>query len=161
MKKRDKQLKRLAEKYYHGGYKLNSTERELLENSKYKKLLGVEREYSEFNKILENFAGNVAVDTSNMISEPVQKRTKYYMFQTKLGEIKDLLDEIEDAFFLGLENMGLDRFKNIDVNQLRTFIGNYVSKNIKDGTLISEIKKAMDRKTPWSIIYNLRMLLIR
>jgi len=158
---KQKKLKHLAEKYYYGRKKLSNKEREILENSKYKKLLGVERNYSEFDKILENFEETTGVESPEMVQKPVERRSKYFMFHSSLPYIKDLIDEIEDAFFLGLENFGLDRYKNIDINQLREFIKNYVSNNIKDRTLLEEIKKAISRPNAWSIMYNLRMLLSR
>ncbi len=161
MKTKDKKIKHLAEKYYYGNRKLTPEEREILENSKYRNLLGVERDYYEFDKILENFAETSNVDVAQVTENPVTKNQKYYMFQSKLPYIKDLIDEVEDAFFLGLGNFGLDRYKNIDINQLKTFIANYVNKNITDGTLKKEIEKAASGLSPWSIMYKLRMLLTR
>lgn len=161
MNTREKKLKHLAEKYYYGRRKLSDKERTLLENSKYKKLLGVERSYSEFDKILENFEETTGTENQEVVQKPLQRKAKYFMFHTYLPYLKDLIDEVEDAFFLGLENFGLDRYKNIDVTQLREFIKNYVNSHIKDRTLIEEIKKAMSKPTPWSIMYNLRMLLSR
>lgn len=161
MKTKDKKIKRLAEKYYYGNRKLTPKERAILENSKYKNLLGVEREYHEFDKILENFAATSSVDPAQVTEQPVTKSQKYYMFQTKLGDIKDLIDEVEDAFFLDLGNFGLDRYKNIDINQLKSFIANYANNKISDGTLKEEIKRAASASSPWSIMYRLRMLLTR
>lgn len=161
MKTIDKKIKHLAEKYYYGNYKLSPKERTILENSKYKKLLGPERDYHEFDKVLENFAETSNVDTAQVTDQPVTRSQKYYTFQTKLADIKDLIDEIEDAFFLDLGNFGLDRYKNIDLNQLRAFISNYINKNISDGTLKEEIKKAALASSPWSVLYRLRMLLTR
>lgn len=161
MKTIDKKIKRLAEKYYYGNRKLSAKERTILENSKYKNLLGPDREYHEFDKILENFAETSNVNTAQVTDQPVTKSQKYYMFQTKLGEIKDLIDEVEDAFFLDLGNFGLDRYKNIDINKLKSFIANYVNNRITDGTLKEEIKRAASASSPWSILYRLRMLLTR
>ena len=161
MNTRDKKIKRLAEKYYFGRYKLTTKQRTILENSKYKHLLGTERDYSEFNKILENFADSVTVPTQDLTQEPVKNNKKYYMFHSNLADIKDLIDEVEDAFFIGLDNMGLDRFKKIDVNTLKSFISNYANKHITNRTVLEEIKRILSKPTAWSIMYNLRMLLTR
>ena len=161
MKKIDKKIKRLAEKYYYGNHKLTSKQRTILENSKYSKLLGTKREYHEFDKILENFEASSNIESGALSEQPVPKKAKFYMFQTKLAELKDLIDEVEDTFFLGLENFGLDRYKRIDVNQLRSFIANYAKQHIDDGGLLAELKRVISRPTPWSIMYNLRMLLTR
>ena len=161
MNSRDKKLKLLAEKYYYGKHKLTDKQRQILENSKYKKLLGVERNYSEFNKLLENFTENSNVENTKLVQKPVERKSKYFMFQSNLPYIKDLIDEVEDAFFLGLENFGLDRYKNIDINQLREFIKNYATNNIKDRSLLEELKRAISRSSVWSIMYNLRNLLTR
>jgi hypothetical protein len=161
MKTIDKHIKRLAEKYYYGNRKLTAKERTILENSKYKNLLGPDREYHEFDKILENFAETSNVDVSQVADQPVVKNQKYYMFQSRLGEIKDLIDEIEDAFFLDLGNFGLDRYKNIDVNQLKAFVANYANTKISNGTLKEEIKRALSGDSVWAILYKLRMLLTR
>jgi len=161
MKNIDKKIKRLAEKYYHGNHTLTAKQRTILENSKYKKLLGPEGEYHEFDKILENFETSSNMDSGAIAEKPVAKKAKFYMFQTKLAELKDLIDEVEDNFFLGLENFGLDRYKRIDVNQLRSFIANYAKQHINDGSVLAEIKNAISKSTPWSIMYNLRMLLTR
>jgi hypothetical protein len=161
MNTRDKKIKRLAEKYYFGRYKITPKQREILENSKYSHLLGVERDYSEFNKILENFTEKAAIQSPDLAQEPVKSNKKYYMFHSNLAYIKDLLDEVEDAFFIGLDNMGLDRYKNIDINQLKTFIANYAKKHISDKTVLEEIKRILGKSTSWSILYNLRMLLTR
>lgn len=161
MKTKDKKIKRLAEKYYYGHCKITPAQRAILENSKYSNLLGVKRDYHEFDKILEQFAQSSNVDPATVTEQPVAKSQKYYMFQTRLGEIKDMIDEIEDAFFLDLGNFGLDRYKNIDVEQMKSFINQYVSSKITDGTLREEIKKAAMSTSPWSIMYKLRMLLTR
>lgn len=161
MKTIDKQIKRLAEKYYYGNRKLNQKERAILENSKYRNLLGPERDYHEFDKILENFAETSNVNASEVSDQPVVKNQKYYMFQTRLGEIKDLIDEVEDAFFLDLGNFGLDRYKNIDVNKLKSFILNYANTRISNGTLREEVKRAISGDSAWSILYRLRYLLTR
>lgn len=161
MKTIDKKIKRLAEKCYYGNYKPTPAQQVILENSKYGHLLGVKRNYHEFDKILEQFAETSNVDPATVTDQPVAKSQKYYMFQTRLGEIKDLIDEIEDAFFLDLGNFGLDRYKNIDVNQMKSFINQYASSKITDGTLREEIKKAVAATSPWSIMYRLRMLLTR
>ncbi len=161
MKKIDKQIKRLAEKYYYGNRKLNQKERAILENSKYRNLLGPEREYHEFDKILENFAETSNVNASEVSDQPVTKSQKYYMFQTRLGEIKDLIDEVEDAFFLDLGNFGLDRYKNIDINQLKSFISNYANNKISNGTLREEVKRVLSSNDAWTIMYKLRYLLTR
>lgn len=161
MKTIDKHIKRLAEKYYYGNRKLTAKERTILENSKYKNLLGPDREYHEFDKILENFAETSSVDASQVADQPVAKSQKYYMFQTGLGEIKDLIDEIEDAFFLDLGNFGLDRYKNIDLNQLKSFVATYANNKISNGTLKEEIKRALSGDSVWAILYRLRMLLTR
>jgi hypothetical protein len=161
MKNIDKKIKRLAEKYYYGNYKLTAKQRTILENSKYSKLLGTERDYHEFDKVLENFESSSNIEPGAVSDQPVAKRTKFYMFQTKLADLKDLIDEVEDNFFLGLENFGLDRYKRIDVNQLRSFIIDYAKRHINDGSLMAEIKNAANKSTPWSIMYNLRMLLTR
>jgi hypothetical protein len=161
MKKIDKKIKRLAEKYYYGNHKLTSKQRSILENSKYSKLLGPERDYHEFDKILENFETTSNIESGTLAEQPVPKKTKFYMFQTQLADLKDLVDEVEDNFFLGLENFGLDRYKRIDVNQLRSFIVNYAKRHIKDGGLLAEIQNVVKRPNAWSIMYNLRMLLTR
>lgn len=161
MKTIDKHIKRLAEKYYYGNRKLTAKERTILENSKYRNLLGPEREYHKFDRILENFAETSSVDASQVADQPVAKSQKYYMFQSRLGEIKDLIDEIEDAFFLDLGNFGLDRYKNIDVNQLKSFVANYVNNKISNGTLKEEVKRALSGDSVWAILYRLRMLLTR
>ena len=161
MKKIDKKIKRLAEKYYYGNHKLTSKQRTILENSRYSKLLGTDREYHEFDKILENFEASSDLQSGALSEQPVPKKTKFYMFQTKLADLKDLIDEVEDNFFLGLENFGLDRYKRIDVNQLRSFIVNYAKQHIDDKGLLAELNKVVSKTTPWSIMYNLRMLLTR
>lgn len=161
MKKIDKKIKRLAEKYYYGNHKLTSKQRAILENSKYSKLLGTDRDYYEFDKILENFETTSNLESGSITDQPVQRKSKFYMFQTKLADIKDLIDEVEDNFFLGLENFGLDRYKRIDINQLRSFIASYAKQHINDSSLLAEIKRAISRPTPWSVMYNLRMLLTR
>jgi hypothetical protein len=161
MKNIDKKIKRLAEKYYYGNYNLSTKQRTILENSKYSKLLGPKREYHEFDKILENFEASSSMDSGSVSQQPVEKKTKYHMFQTKLADLKDLIDEVEDNFFLGLENFGLDRYKRIDINQLRSFITNYAKRHIDDGGLLAELNRVVSKQTPWSIMYNLRMLLTR
>jgi hypothetical protein len=161
MKNIDKKIKRLAEKYYYGNYKLTAKQRTILENSKYSKLLGPDRDYHEFDKILENFETSSNIESGSVSDQPVARKTKFHMFQTKLADLKDLIDEVEDNFFLGLENFGLDRYKRIDVNQLRSFIANYAKQHISDGGLLAELKNVISKQTPWSIMYNLRMLLTR
>jgi hypothetical protein len=157
-----KQLKRLAEKYYYGGYQITPEQRFLLENSKYAKLLSYDKGNEfEFNKLLENYTEAMGIEDETLTPEPVAKNKKFYMFQNDLGLIKDLMDMIEDKFYLGLDNFGLNKYEKIDINQLRQVIQQFVQSHIRGGTLAGEITKAANRSTVRSIMYNLRRLLVR
>jgi hypothetical protein len=124
--KKEKYLKKIAEKHYYRKVPLTLNEFNLLKNSKYSNIID-ENNIKTFNTILER---SFKDDRDFMERPKVDFKKSYlYMGLDKAG-IADLVDEIEIEFDLGVSNQSPFKFRQVDAYDIKNFIAKYMKFNI-------------------------------
>lgn len=149
-----KQLKKLAEDHYYTGKKLTPEEVFLLEQSKYK---GIVKKESNFKKIFEYFATPYK-EEENSYTAPLRKWKRMRMPSLNRRGVGSLIDEIEEKYGLGIENFSLTKYDTVNLEELKSFIKEYLDKNVLDTTTEKEINDALDSDTVYMLLYKLHSL---
>ena len=160
-----KAIKRLAEKHFYGGKKLTTKEQFLVENSPFAGVLRRDSNNTSFYKILEQYGmdNNVNLTDTKPVTRTVEKpyKPRYYNLINK-QYLRDLIDDVEDKFNLGVYNKSLYKFEGINVGVLKDFINQHCMGNLIDkeypGTCkqISEIIDTEDNA--YDLMYKLYSL---
>jgi hypothetical protein len=155
-----KELKRLAEDYFLKGKKLTDEERNILKESKYAKIL--KENTPSFNAVLETALPTATVEDyeDEAPYRPFKSEKKLYShFNTGLQRniIRDLGDEIDDAFNLDITNFSPSKFREIDVNSLKQFIKDYADKHAFDKFTKQHLHEIAEDKSedPVRILYRI------
>ena len=130
MNNQEKNIKHLAEKYYYTGKSLSETEFNILKKSKYSNILR-EKEYkSSFDRLVEN--NNVAnEDNEKFLRTKKRAMGHSHMFNIGInrGVVRDIIDEIEEEFEIGIENIdNFRKYDNISMHDVRRFLKFYILK---------------------------------
>jgi hypothetical protein len=121
----DKQLKHLAEQHFFLGKRLTLEEAVLLKNSKYKNVV----------KAKDKFTSLYEEATEDTLPPPRKRDRSYrHHFCTNVNkrDIADLVDEIEIEFNLDIDNISPDKYKQVNLDNMKQFISSYAGKNIMD-----------------------------
>ena len=148
----NKQLKRLAEKHFYLGKELTPEETFLLENSKYKSIVKKE---TKFSKMLEQYSYG---EQEQPFKVKYTKRRRMSSPGIDKSVVRDLVDDIEDKFNLGIENPSPGKYDSINVDEVKQFIQQYADKNLFDGNMLREVKDIMDSETVYDILHKLYTL---
>jgi hypothetical protein len=148
----NKQLKRLAEKHFYLGRKLTPEESFLLENSKYKSIVKKE---SKFSKMLEQYSFG---EQEQPFKVKYTKRRRMSIPGIDKSIVRDLVDDIEDKFNIGIENSSPAKYDSVNVDEVKQFIQQYADKNLFDGNMLREVKDVMDSETVYDILHKLYTL---
>jgi hypothetical protein len=142
-----KALKRLAEAYVELEIPLTESEFYALKNSKYKNLLKEESYKSSFDKIMESWSSDDGDEDEGYVNKrnyPLGHSHRYNV-NTYRELVKDLIDEIEEHFGIGIENEDLDKSDKIHLHELKQFIKYYIIKNEdKHSTTFERIRDAVN-----------------
>jgi hypothetical protein len=124
--KKEKQLKKIAEKHYYRKVPLTLMEFNLLKSSKYSNIID-ENNIKTFDTILEKSFKK----DEDFIQRPNLniKKSNLYAGLDKFA-IEDLVDEIEIEFDLGVNNKSPFKFRSIDVQDIKAFIIKYIRFNV-------------------------------
>jgi hypothetical protein len=147
-----KQLKRLAEKHFYLGKKLTPEESFILENSKYKNIVKKE---TKFSKMLEQYSYG---EQEQPFKVKYTKRRRMAIPGIDKSVVRDLVDDIEDRFNLGIENSSPGKYNNVDVNEVKQFIQQYADKNLFDGNMLREVQDVMNSETVYDVLHKLYTL---
>lgn len=159
-----KALKRLAEAYVELELPLTESEFYALKNSKYKNLLK-EKEYkSSFDKIVESWSDDEEDDDGAYVCKrkyPLGHSHRYNV-NTHRELVKDLIDEIEEHFGIGIENEDLDKLYKINLHDVKDFVKYYILKNEEKHALTyNRIKEAVNTaRTVDGLLLHLNSFLI-
>lgn len=132
-------LKYLAEQHYCFNKKLKPEEEKLLKNSKYKSLI---HSNTTFDSLFER-----------CISEQIETFTKTKRKGIFNGGNKEavraLVDDIEETFGIGIENMSLTKFEDVDFKKVQTYIKNYLDKHKEEigGRTFAELQEIATNST--------------
>jgi len=139
-------LKQLAEAFTYRGIKLSKSQINELKNSKY-------------SHLVEHILPNQKVDGFSQLVEetlPVNqeedpdldirfKRVKSPFYPGVNHEvIQDLIDEIEEKFDLGVDNIGGINLDNVSLEDVKFFVQKYADRNIFDLPTEREVKKILE-----------------
>ncbi len=133
MNKELKQIKRLAEQHFYRGRKLTNKERFMVENSPFAGVLLKDKSDTNFYKILEQYGleNNINLTDTKPATRNVTTEYKrgYLNMGVNRAYLRDLIDDIEDAFELGVYSNSLYKYSNVDAKNLKDYIKNHVSRN--------------------------------
>jgi hypothetical protein len=129
MTKQIKEAKKLAADYFYRNRKLTEKERFIVESSPFGNVLKPAETATKFNKILEQYGMDNGVVDLMDVPEGLPKRKSNYTPWIKKHYVRELLDQIEEKFNVGMYNVGVGKYKNIDCDILKQFVQNFVSRN--------------------------------
>jgi hypothetical protein len=153
-----KEIKQLAEDYFFRGKKLSTEERNIIKESKYSRVL--RDNTPTFDSMFENVATSFQGDTDEASYRPFKASKKTYShFHTGIQRkvVQDLGDEIDDALNLDITNFSPSKFREVDVNVLKTLIKNYADKHVFDKPTKQFLLDIVNDKTqdPVKILYRI------
>jgi hypothetical protein len=153
-----KDIKQLAEDYFFRGKKITAEERNILKESKYSRVL--RNDTPVFDSMFENVVTSMEEEKDEAPYRPFKAAKKPYShFHTGIQRkaVKDLGDEIDDALDLDITNFSPSKFREVDVNVLKTLIKNYADKHVFDKVTKQFILDIANDKTqdPIKILYRI------
>lgn len=128
-------LKHLAEQHHCLDKKLTLGEEKLLLNSKYKNLV---RRNTTFNSLFERCVN----EQTESFTAP--KRKRIFSGGNKKA-IQALVDDVEETFGIGIENMSLTKFEDINFKEVQTHIMDYLNEHEEElrGGTFDEIQSVV------------------
>lgn len=150
-----KQLKQLAEQHFYLGRKLTAQEKFLLENSKYKNV--IKNNNTRFGKIMEQYSDYYGEEEPKFEIRTV-KRKRMFTPGIDRNNVKELIDEVEEKFNLGIENPDFRKYSGVNMDELKLFIQQYADKNIMSHATQHEINEILDSDSAITILHKLYSL---
>jgi hypothetical protein len=119
-------LKRLAEEYYYAGRELTEEQYDLLKNSKYASIL------KEKKTVFDNLFENALPSADKFVEEAPAIFDKDHIHHSPFYNhvdrifIDSLVDGIKDKYNLGIENTKSSKYEDVDLNDLKSFIKDFI-----------------------------------
>ena len=133
-------LKQLAEKYIFSDFTITSEQYNNLKKSKYSRIFDV-KPYQVNSMLTENY--NKPKTKLNMVPG-IEK----YL-------ILDLIEIVEDEFKLDLSTSFFGKYKNVDLDKLKTTIKDFRNITIMSGNTKQFIDKMLAKQSTHEILFNL------
>jgi hypothetical protein len=162
MEKNQRNLKHLAEAYVYSHKKLTRLEFEALKNSKYSVVLR-EKEYkSSFDTIREHVALGEAETKKAPKKEKFFGHSRHVNVNTSRHYIKELIDDLEEHFGIGVENQNPYKSRDVDIHELKDLIKYYVIQHgDKHSETFRRVKEAAnDARSSADLIMHLHSLAV-
>jgi len=144
MTKQIKEAKKLAADYLYRNRKLTEKERFLVESSPFKGVLRHSDVANTFSKVLEQYGNdNGIIDLMDLPEGMPRRKTNYTPWINK-NYVKELLHQIEEKFNLGMYNVGVGKYKNVDCDILKRFVQDFVVRNRIQGASNETAEELLD-----------------
>ena len=152
---KDKLAKQLAEKHFFYGKKLSPAQKTLVENSKYANVLRKEQT-SKFSSLFEQAVENT--EENKPFKPRMVKRRRFTTPWVDKLVIKDLSDDIEEKYNLGINNPDPSKFSKVNLDELKQFIKTYAARNVFENNTQAEIDNILASDSVYTILHKLYSL---